>query len=229
MSAKGLSDGLLSLKFMQRGKAVKRDEGTNATNPSKASLVDEAAWDVGPGIRSMLGLNDEISSLPIAFPIVHEPSYLPFLRNTETQSLQPRGLWSNLSKVSEGIASSKEQPGTDDDTIQAGFDNFSKSVIPSQRIDSDTNDIPCKGAPEHPNSGDDNEQSIDMKSKRNKRKADEALMPLSKQAFRRPNVEDTNGRSAVQLTLESTNSIRSTDGGMKRRKQKPRIDNLQVS
>ncbi|KZT21293.1 hypothetical protein NEOLEDRAFT_1150763 [Neolentinus lepideus HHB14362 ss-1] len=71
MSAKALSNGTLSLRFMQRAKLAQKNEA------EKAEVKDESQWEISSEVQEAWGLSSG-SSQPFS-EVTYESSYLPFL------------------------------------------------------------------------------------------------------------------------------------------------------
>ncbi|KAJ1300756.1 hypothetical protein OPQ81_002400 [Rhizoctonia solani] len=71
-----LSNGTLSLRFMQRGT-------TQKVTATSAKIVDEAEWDIGPTARAAWGVAPAVNPGPTAQPtlihVTRDDSYLPFV------------------------------------------------------------------------------------------------------------------------------------------------------
>ncbi|KAH7333557.1 hypothetical protein B0J17DRAFT_709200 [Rhizoctonia solani] len=71
-----LSNGTLSLRFMQRG-------GAQRTAAATAKVVDEAEWDIGPVARAAWGMTPAVSSdsdpKVSSIHVTRDDSYIPFV------------------------------------------------------------------------------------------------------------------------------------------------------
>ncbi|KDN43126.1 hypothetical protein RSAG8_06279, partial [Rhizoctonia solani AG-8 WAC10335] len=76
VGAASLSNGTLSLRFMQRGAAQR-------VTATTARVVDEAEWDVGPAVRATWGVTSAVNSDSAAkvssIHVTRDDSYLPFV------------------------------------------------------------------------------------------------------------------------------------------------------
>ncbi|CAE7113981.1 unnamed protein product [Rhizoctonia solani] len=73
--ATSLSNGTLSLRFMQRGAAQKVTAAT-------AKVIDEAEWDIGPTARAAWGVTSTVnldSATKVPIHVTRDESYLPFV------------------------------------------------------------------------------------------------------------------------------------------------------
>ncbi|KZT59346.1 hypothetical protein CALCODRAFT_481591 [Calocera cornea HHB12733] len=69
----GLSNGLMSLKFMQRGPAIQAEKKAEQA-PAKPAVVQDGKWEIAREVRESLGLESD----PLQ-NVTYEESYLPFL------------------------------------------------------------------------------------------------------------------------------------------------------
>ncbi|TFK29167.1 hypothetical protein FA15DRAFT_583048 [Coprinopsis marcescibilis] len=84
---KGLSNGTLSLKFMQNALRAKQMKEVEL---QKAEVVDDGQWKVSEAVREAWGLTNSAKAAEVE---VHEESYLPFIYSDEAEHTpeKPRG------------------------------------------------------------------------------------------------------------------------------------------
>lgn len=136
--SKSLSNGTLSLKFMQN--ALRRQQ-LQEVELERAEIKDEGKWEVGPEVKEAWGIGENQSS----DVVVHESSYIPFLFSSEredaaTHTQKPRGRRMFNKKgleVSQEQSQSQPQHGNadnddnahdgEDDSLNPENDNNGKS------------------------------------------------------------------------------------------------------
>ncbi|KAG8878990.1 hypothetical protein FRB97_002038 [Tulasnella sp. 331] len=143
MPLKTLSNGTLSLKFMQRRAAA---SGTASSDGPvellQAKVADEAEWDVGQAVRDAWGMGPGSAgpSSSSAAHVVYEASYLPFLHSSceeddegENEHSIPTyrsGRWNNLP-----LEQTKQTAQKGDEEEDDGHLSDSTSVSSSSKAD----------------------------------------------------------------------------------------------
>ncbi|EPQ55944.1 hypothetical protein GLOTRDRAFT_41610 [Gloeophyllum trabeum ATCC 11539] len=114
MSSKTLSNGTLSLRFMQRAKLVQQAEA------EKAEVKDDSQWEISSKVKQAWGLSSGTSQVS---EVAYESSYLPFLFPSASEgadssssnhaSSEPKGRRKYNAKgqeVEDEVKSSKDKP-----------------------------------------------------------------------------------------------------------------------
>ncbi|KAG9034039.1 hypothetical protein FRB95_013910 [Tulasnella sp. JGI-2019a] len=141
MAPKALSNGTLSLKFMQRrATAAGAAQTDGKVELAQAKVADDAEWDVGKQVREAWGLSSSNDGPLISTVscVVSEASYLPFLRsshgedseeeNQQVKATHKAGRWNNLP-----VEQIKAEPDEDEDDSHL---SDATPVPSSSRVDS---------------------------------------------------------------------------------------------
>ncbi|KAI0092347.1 hypothetical protein BDY19DRAFT_884858 [Irpex rosettiformis] len=92
--SKTLSNGTLSLRFMQNAQRAKQ---LAQVELEQAAIKDEAEWEVSQEIKDAWGIASSSSNTRTSTVTTHEASYIPFIftdvgsSNAEDSSVRPRG------------------------------------------------------------------------------------------------------------------------------------------
>lgn len=126
-SSKKLSNGTLSLRFMQNAKTLQKLR----QEPEPAKVQHEAEWTV-PGYRPATGVAS-------AGSISYEPSYMPFLRESQDGSSTPvrangRRVFKHGKELDKSeLSATPKEPNPKSDDESEGDEASTSSSPPSQR------------------------------------------------------------------------------------------------